>query len=86
MNGSAKMLKRPSNVVRPASFAFDEDDDGGSAKKRKKLDPLKDANVMVRVFRYLDIATLNRCLQVCKDWNRIVMSPVLWKRTDLSHQ
>lgn len=87
MNGSSKTLKRPFNVVRPAVLKLNNEDSEKDAtpRKRKKFEHLKDSNVMIPIFKWLDLPALNRCLSVCKDWNRIIMTPILWKRIDLSH-
>lgn len=81
---SSKSLKKPVNVIRPASETSED-----SKKGKKKLTYpaiLKDKSTIAQVFKWLDIKSLNRVIQVGKDWNRIGISPELWQTVNLSHK
>jgi len=75
MTSSGKILKKPSNVVRPAPL----DDDGFATMKRNR-------GIWLEVFKWLDVTSLSRVLSVSKDWNAIGMDPALWTTLDISHK
>ncbi|XP_035709245.1 jmjC domain-containing histone demethylation protein 1 isoform X2 [Folsomia candida] len=82
---STKSLKKPTNVVRPSSEIAED----SSKKCKKKLGypaVLKEKLILAPIFKWLDIQSLNRAVQVCKDWNRVGISPELWKTINLSHK
>lgn len=48
-----------------------------------KLQSLPD-HVKVHIFSYLGHKTLGRLMVVCKEWNMLIRSPMLWSRLDFS--
>lgn len=88
MTKSGKSLKTATNVVRPADL-MDEtkcNSHKGAHLGKSSISYWKDKEVMLQVFKRFDASLLNKSLAVCKEWNRIGLSPVLWERLDLSQR
>jgi len=88
MTKSEKYLKAATNVVRPAELVEDAKSapSRGAHLGKPNLVSWKDKEILLEVFKRFDISLLNTALSVCKDWNRIGLSPVLWQRVHLSHR
>lgn len=49
----------------------------------QKILPRFQKDLNLRIFSFLDIVTMCRCAQVCKNWNKLAMDGSNWKEVDL---
>lgn len=83
LNSSAKPLKKPPFVVRPAALpsTSTSSSSSSSSSHHHALDKI----ALLEVFRFLSAETLATCSLVCKTWCDATVDPKLWKKMNCSH-
>ena len=90
---SAKKLKQPTYVVRPALVGPIDPKQRRKEASRillgsnsNELELILRPEILIPVFRYLSVHELLVCMRVCRAWNQNSIDPSLWKIMDLSHR
>lgn len=87
LNSSTKPLRKPSFVVRPASYSTSNSSVSGSTSSSSSgsahyaLDP----TALLAIFRHLPQEALITCSLVCKTWSNVSVDPKLWTRMNCAH-